>query len=327
MVLATAANVPAAAEPQVRSCADLYFGITAPPDFESAYACLDAARARPRGSEVAPDWLGQYAPLVLMRLNGDGVPVDLDAASALVAQWQAVDPANTKSQLFLRRILLERRAGLSAEPGKTLVFCELPGGTSLESRCEEVRRRREEARREEHVHAVRERVPEAARAELSGLLFHFGGYSDREGARIERARVLEDDAESAAQRQRVRVQADFDAVVRRALVEHVLEPVSALDASRRERALETTYAEDRRERAESFVVYERALPDSAETYERYRRRYDDAAEQSQAAWRRYRDAWVTVVRAASGSDPEAAAGEAAIRSLLAAQRTKALRPD
>lgn len=298
-----------------RTCDDLYFGYTGAPDRAAAYRCFDDAR-----SERVDDPLGRYAPMVLMRLGGDGVAVDLDEATALLDEWKAAAPAPSRLRLHLRRVVLERRAGLGEGEREMLDLCSLPADAALEARCDEIRRRRDEARHARHVHGRAERLPDAARAELPRVTVAFGGYADREAERVERGGVLDDDVEDAVAHHRTRVQTQFDRVLRAVVVERTLAEASPLEASRVERDAARAFEADRRERAAAFEVYEEALPDSAATYERHRRRYDEAARQAEASWKRYRDAWVAVARAAAGNEADAAKADAAVRSLLARQR-------
>ncbi len=311
-----------------RGCLDLYFGYTAAPDYEAAYACFDAQRHRSTSS-LAPtrDWLGRYGPMMVMRLNGQGVCVDLEEAAILLNEWQAADPARSEQRLFLKRVLLERRAGLGPVPAAALEFCGLPADAAFTVRCTEIQRRREEGGRARYVGRVREQVPEAAKPKLPGLLLALGGYAEREAERIERAKVLDDDAQEATDRQRGLVQGHFDLALRRLLIDGELESTTSVKASRRGRELERVYQQDRRERAAGFKAYERALPDSAPTYERYRRRYDDSAQRSHAAWKRYRDAWIGVVEATVDGASARAEAEASVRVLLTRQRSRELRPD
>lgn len=309
-----------------RPCEDLYFGYAGAPDYEAAYACLDAERERAATVLLSPtrDGLSLYGPLILMRLNGRGVEVDLPEASALLAEWGAAEPSPSKQQLYLKRVILERRSGLGGGDAGLLELCDLPGGASFEARCAEIERRREESQQASDMHGHLGRIPEAARPKLQAVIFAFRGYADREAERVERAATLDDDADARVASQRARAQSNFDIVVREALLEASMPAATAVEASRAERAVERRYAEDRRQVEAEFEAYEKALPESADEYERYRRRYETSATQTQAAWKRYRDAWVDVVRAASDDPNEA---EASLRVLLAEQRVGELRPE
>lgn len=312
--------VPAAG---ARDCEDLYFGYTAAPDRPAAYACFDEIRRR---RPAVGDGLLPYAFLVLMRIDGDGVDADPNEAAALLEQWREVDRARSEQRLFLGRVLLERRAGLQLDAPAPIAFCDMPGDRAFGRRCEEIERRRREGVRERRLEAVRSKLPEAVRARLSGLLFTLEGYAEREAARVEHARVLDDDGEEAARSRRRRIQRDFDEAVERIFVDRALdESASPLEASRRERELERVYEEDLREQAAMFAAYERSLPDSAARYARLRRRYDDAAAQAHASWKRYRDAWVEAV-GEGAENGGAGARASSVRLLLASQRMLDLRP-
>lgn len=301
-----------------RACDDLYFGYTGAPDSAAAYRCFEDGRSD------AGDPLGRYAPMVLMRLDGDGVAVDLDEATALLDAWKAADPTPSRLRLHLRRVVLERRAGLGDAEPETLELCSLPADAALEARCDEIQRRRDEARHARHVHGIAARLPEAARAELPRVTVAFGGYADLEAERVERGGVLDDDVDDAVARHRTRVQTQFDRVVREVVVERTLTAASPVEASRVERDAARAFEADRRERATGFEVYEDALPDSAAAYERHRRRYDEVARQAEASWQRYRDAWVAVARATAENEADATRAEASVRSLLARQRAALL---
>lgn len=312
----------AAAQVAVRDCEDLYFGYGGAPDLEAAYACLQAEL-----DEGAPrDPLGVYAPMVLMRLNGRGVPVDLKEASRLLSAWRNVEPRASEQRLYLQRVVLERQSGLGATDPSPIEFCALPADAPFEARCAEIRKRRREGERERALRGLMEHVPEAARPSLRGLIFAFDGYVDQELERSARAQALRDSTEVVAA-QHARVQSHFDEVVREVLVERELSEASRADVSRKEGALDRAFEADRTERRAAFVAYEKALPDSAARYARFRREYDQAARQSQAAWRRYRDAWVVAARLGAAESSKADAAEAAVRILLVEQRMTELQPE
>lgn len=306
-------------------CSVAYFGIGTEPDYAKAYTCFSGERQQLREAAVLPpgaDGVSLYAPLILMRLDGSGVDVDLDEVETLLAEWKQIGGGD-EQRLFLRRVLLERRSGLDADDAP-IVFCDMPGGRSFRAFCDDIERRKRAAANDRRLEKARESMSPAAQKELGPLVFAFEGYVEREVERVERAQRLDLGGEPLASSHRELVEAHFDEALRRVVVEGDAPEATLLEASRSERDLERTYDEDRREKAAAFATYERSLPDSADEYERLRRAYDEAAQRAHDAWKRYRDAWVDVARA-SASD--ASTGEAVTRALLAMQRVKEIRPE
>lgn len=318
-----------------RSCSDAYFGVSAPADRAEAYRCFDALRAEAGAAPVPDLGVSPYAPLVVLRLGGAGVPEDLDEAAALLREWREREQAPSEQRLYLTRVVLERRSGLATDRKAPIRLCELPGGESFQSACANAKRGRDEREREALVARLGEGLTEPARTGLAGVSFSFSGYRAAEEERVRRLEVLagaEEDLE--AQDPSAPLEAGFEEALRRVLeLDEDPAPAPAEDAGGAEARLQQAIRDDRDRRQKEFLAYGRALPDARDRYERAARSYDEAARTATAAWARYRDAWlhlVALMKAEEGEekgrDARAARWEASVRNLLAAQRIQILAP-
>jgi hypothetical protein len=79
------------------NCEAYYFGINRAPDFPKALRCYEAEK--------------NWEFLILMHLNGEGTPADVQKADELFRTWQKAEPdqANSMQAEALRKAIEERK--------------------------------------------------------------------------------------------------------------------------------------------------------------------------------------------------------------------------
>lgn len=154
------------------TCADIYYGIGQPVDYAKAYACFESHAI--------------YEYMIVMQLNGEGVPRNTQKAQALMQAWLQADPDNAKSvdETRMEEVLKERLNDKSLNPPK-IDYCKDVGSTTISINfCAAVEDGIEKHAAETAMSAIRATLNPVQAAQWDNIQAAAAAYQKAEGQRL-----------------------------------------------------------------------------------------------------------------------------------------------
>lgn len=264
----------------VDQCANAYYGIGEPIDYRKAYQCFESLKV----------W--QF--MIVMQLNGQGVPVSAEKAREYMQDWLKADPMNANSvdETQMEKMIRERKGKKLGEYPK-VDFCQDVGYTTYSMDfCASVQDRLEQAAFDATMSSIRSSLSPPQQVLWDEIQQTLKNYEEAEGQRIYQQFIDGTIRAIAYNSQKSFVRTNFKDLMQSAFEARSLKPQSRpqLDAVTKE--LEEAYNKDETDYAQDF-----APPSgSSGTDERLRHEYAEYisdykvdAQKSQAIWKRLLD--------------------------------------
>ena len=199
-------------DPSATACVNAYYGIGEAVNYLKAYKCFDV--------------LHTYQMLILMQLNGQGVPADLGKAKALMDEWRKLHPNRTVGGLFpdgnhLLRILADKNAKVPATPA--LSYCkDVVTSNYEEGFCLRIEDDLEQQKSDKTFAKIRGTLsPEDAKL-WDQMTSAFEEYVDAEGLRADNLYYGGSGAPNANTSQRIYIRKDFMELIQKVFIQKAL---------------------------------------------------------------------------------------------------------
>lgn len=266
------------------TCADIYYGIGEPVDYPKAYACFEAHSI--------------YEYMIVMQLNGEGVPQDVQKAEALMQAWLQADPDNANSidETGMEGILKERLNDKNPNPPK-INYCQDVGYTTISINfCAAVNDRMEQHQFGETMNSIRASLDPKQAATWDQIQATFAEYQKAEGERMYQQYADGTIRGAAYEGQVSYVRANFLKLMRDVFVAKGLAPVSAQESKKLEADLKSAYQADvdKYVDARSYLNDTNSSADDKKKYVDDIAEYKGDAENSQNAWNKLMGLCVTL---------------------------------
>jgi uncharacterized protein YecT (DUF1311 family) len=260
-------------------CGAYYFGIDAAPDFKKALDCYKAQ--------------GVWEFLILMHLNGEGVPADVKKADELFNEWKKSAPEEVESLQAeaLQKAIEERKA----DPTKTyprLDYCDdIAQDTVTLNFCSSIKEQIGEIRQEQFNTALRQKLSPADAAVFDKVIAAFAAFSD-----AEKDRIYQQYAQGSANviitlGQAAFVREQYQKLLKETIEERGLKPASEKDYKAADDELNRVYRESIRDYQETYEELIKTA-DSNEDRTSYKESIEEfkkLSKKTQLEWIKYRD--------------------------------------
>lgn len=261
------------------TCADIYYGIGQPVDYSKAYACFKAHSI--------------YEYMIVMQLNGEGVPRDVHKAEALMQAWLQADPdnANSVDETGMEGILNGRLQDNNPNPPK-VEYCKDVGYTTISMDfCAAVNDRMEQHNYDATMSSIRAGLNTQQAAIWDRMQVVFAEYQKAEGERLFQQYADGTIRGVVYQGQISYVRANFLKLMQDVFVTKGLAPVSTEESKKLEAQLKSAYQADVDKYADG-QSYLNGIDSSADDKKQYAdniAEYRSDAENSQNTWYKLRD--------------------------------------
>jgi uncharacterized protein YecT (DUF1311 family) len=260
----------------VEDCDRAYFGINRTSDFPRALQCYQSEK--------------RWDLLIVMYLNGEGTPVNVAKADALLQEWERGQMEGGWLEAQALRAAIEDRKQHQGTVYPRIDYCrDIARDTLTLNFCGYVDAEIEEGRLDARMEEVRRRLNPAQRALFDRMKKAFSSFEGAEGGRVYdsiggTARSL------AAMGQTSFVRARFSTMTEEIIERHALQPADRATYEAADRELNQVYRDDLRQ-----FVAEMSVTPSDDT-RRQIALYEDAARRAELRWIRYRDLYADLVR-------------------------------
>jgi uncharacterized protein YecT (DUF1311 family) len=292
----------------VGDCDDAYFRIHRASDFSRALRCYQSEK--------------RWDLLIVMYLNGEGTPVDIGKAEALLEEWQQEDPALAGSleAQALREEIDERKQHPGVSSPRIDYCRDIARDTLTLNFCGYVSDQIEEVRLETRTTEIRRELTPAQRSLFDRMKKAFSSFEGAEGGRVYEsiggtARTL------AAIGQTSFVRVRFSTVTEEIVKRHALQPADRSTYEAADRELNQVYRDGLRQ-----FVAEMSGASSDDT-RRQIALYKDAARKAELQWIRYRDLYADLARSLYPDRRPAFDPALSIKTALTRIRIRELRHD
>lgn len=221
-------------DPSATACVNTYYGIGEAVDYVKAYKCFDDLHA--------------YQMLILMQLNGQGVPADLGKARALMDEWRKLHPDWTSGGLFpdgdrLLRILADKNAKVPPTP--TLSYCDDVANSNFEEGfCLGIEDDLEQQKSDKMFAQIRGKLSSEDAKLWDQMIKAFEEYVDAEGLRADNLYYGGSGAPNANTSQRIYVRKDFVGLIQKIFMRRGLVSSSKHEFAKSEADMKTAFDED-----------------------------------------------------------------------------------
>ncbi len=281
------------------NCWDAREGLGRPIDFNAAYTCSLAERA--------------WHEVAVMRMNGQGTPVDLNGAREALAMLPEPGETELRERQQLMAAIVARETAKA--PLRPLRFCEdIDWSVDYHwNRCQDVLRRKTNEAEKRFLSDAKAALLPAANAAFKKVWAVYPAFRDAEGARIYQSCDGGSAASGAELNQQEFVREHF-----RAHYEALVKGAQASTMAKRsfaeaDKELNTVYVADIRGHLGTG-------PDSQKAYA-------SKAKAAQRLWLKYRDAWVAMVSAQQADRDQRVAAKQSAMALLTESRILELKHD
>lgn len=255
-------------------CADIYYGIGQPADYAKAYQCFASHSI--------------YQFLIVMQLNGEGVPRDTHKAKELLDAWLKADPDNADSlDETGMAALVDRRVHADGANPPRIDYCKDVSSTTLSMDfCAEVDDRRKRHDFDDTMTEIRSSLDSKSVVIWDEIQEEFAKYQKAEGNRMYLHRQDGTIRTLAYQGQVSYVRGNFLALMSKVFTDKTLEPVTAKESKDLQEQLDAAYRDDIKSFTQDFD-YLNGSGNSADEKQEYREHvveFKNDAEKEQADW-------------------------------------------
>jgi uncharacterized protein YecT (DUF1311 family) len=260
-------------------CLGSYFGIERAPDYPKALKCFEANKAWPF--------------VVLMYLNGQGTPRDVDKAEAVLKAGLKADRyAFDDGQAAILQKEIDRCKRSAGKSCPRIDFCQkLADATPDMDTCDAIYQIFAEARLGRTVAAVRSKLNIADRAIFERTVAEFKAYQLDEMQRASDGAMPGAWAGLYGTGQAAFARDNFRKLVREVVKAHQLKPATALAYKAADEEMRRLYRKDIRETVTGWQddARDETSKESVAEDEGFIKDYKTSARESQLAWVKYRD--------------------------------------
>ena len=228
------ANTVNPTDEAAQPCIKAYYGIGQPVDYAKAYKCFNS--------------LNVYQFLILMQLNGDGVPASVDKARKLMKEWQASEPETFIMRSFpddsrVLKILNSRTTRIPPSP--RIDFCNDFAFFGFEYRfCSSLDNTLSEQKTNKAWAAIRAILPSKDTVLWDQIVKLFDDYVNAEGKRGEDAYGEGTMAPTGYDNQQIDVRKSFLTFAQSTFINMKLPPATRVQLSSAEAAMKRAYDSD-----------------------------------------------------------------------------------
>jgi uncharacterized protein YecT (DUF1311 family) len=282
----TTALAASSSPPSVDDCDDYYYGIHQAPDLSKALKCYQDEK--------------RWDLLIVMHLNGEGTPMNVQKAEELLQAWQKDEPTQTASlQAQALRKVIDERKEHPGVPYPRIDFCkDIAGDTLALNFCVALSAEIEEVKLGTKLAKIRLKLTPAAAALFDKVTKEFYLFEGAEANRGHQRYIGGTCRIIASSGQAAFVRYQFSAFIEKIVERRNLEPANQEAYEAADRELNQVYYDDIADYVKDYEEQILNLQDEDDVG-RYRMFIDDYKKDSKEAqihWIRYRDLCAELAR-------------------------------
>lgn len=260
-------------------CVNAYYGIGEALDYTKAYKCFAS--------------LNIYQYMIVMQLNGEGVPANPKKAKELLDAWLKADPDNARSADETQmESVVEQRLNSAYVTAPKLDYCKDVAGTTYSMDfCAGVNDRMEQHNYDATMNSIRAGLNTKQAAIWDQIQVVFAEYQKAEGERLFQQYADGTIRTAVYEGQISYVRANFLKLMQDVFVAKSLAPASTEESKKLEAELKSAYQADVDKYADG-QSYLNGIDSSADDKKRYAdniAEYKSDVENSQSTWYKLRD--------------------------------------